>query len=758
MGYHAKPIPSSVDGEASEVDSGGEARTLIAAAVALADKGFRVLPLHDVSAGVCSCARGGDCPDTGKHPRLTGWKEGATTDAGTIHEWWARWPKANIGVALGGPSRVIVVDVDGPEGRAVLARLEARHGTLPATLTSRSGRLDGGEHRFFRVPESLDMGAIKGRKLVVDGAASKIDIKTTGGQVVAPPSLHLSGRRYAWTTDEGEAAPIAELPAWLYLQTQETDRPKPAAQAVPPSQPTGPRQAPAVPSGREERRTEARIRGHVLNALQGACDVLRSTPEGDRNNQANLQAYSVAGYLHYEHFTEAQLSSVLLQATRAGGWNRKDEHKTAEAIQNGIRDGRSARQYYTPPPDEAPAVPASDAPPLQLVWSNGRAIGSRPPGMWIPGSVIDTSEAAYIAALEAGAKGGIVPPVEQDAARSFEWLDASFILDDLPPIRWIVRDLQICPGRPAVLAGYGASGKTLALQSLAMAAATGRPAWGQFRTDRRMSVRHVDYEQGSYGTKKRYKRLCAGLDISREEVEDMVSEGRFGVIILPRIYLTDPDAEDVLKRSFDGVDLVLLDALRGATPGADENDSSVREYVDRLTRVSEQIGTAFLFLHHAGKTNEGQSDARQKLRGSSGIFDASGSAFVLFGERGEPKRVQHVKGAAEAEGHGVDDFYLDIQDVEIGGNKTAGVRVVCQSPEEACPPESPESKARKLQDKLLGVIRCDPGQGVGELKLIVGGNGSAVNGALEALERKGLIVVHKVEGSNAKRHYPAPRE
>ena len=188
--------------------------SMIDEALALARRGFRIVPIHTPGPNGCSCEKGAACGgSTGKHPRLNAWQRDATSDAEIIRRWWRSWPDANIGLVMGGASRLVAVDIDGPEGRGTLARLELAHGTLPETLTSRSGRVDGGEHRFFRVPAGLDLKAIKNRAGRAGGPMPKVDIRAEAGQVVAPPSLHASGNRYSWAN---RGASIAELPRWLY--------------------------------------------------------------------------------------------------------------------------------------------------------------------------------------------------------------------------------------------------------------------------------------------------------------------------------------------------------------------------------------------------------------------------------------------------------------------------------------------------------------------------------------------------------------
>jgi len=124
----------------------------------------------------------------------------ATTDPDQIRAWWSRWPDAMIGAPV--PAALLVLDIDPRHGGDVgIAQLEADHGALPATLTTISGRGDGGKHLYFRRPA----GAVTSTRL-----PKGIDLKAAGYCVV-PPSLHPdTGRPYQWI----DADPVA-LPEWL---------------------------------------------------------------------------------------------------------------------------------------------------------------------------------------------------------------------------------------------------------------------------------------------------------------------------------------------------------------------------------------------------------------------------------------------------------------------------------------------------------------------------------------------------------------
>lgn len=128
-------------------------------------------------------------------------------DQDQIRAWFRRWPEANLGIVTGTLSGLVVLDVDPKHGgEASLAELERRHGALPATVEATTG--GGGRHLYFRHP-----GGTVHNKV---GLAPGIDLRADGGLVVAPPSMHPTGRRYAWTRAHGpDQAPLAPMPPWL---------------------------------------------------------------------------------------------------------------------------------------------------------------------------------------------------------------------------------------------------------------------------------------------------------------------------------------------------------------------------------------------------------------------------------------------------------------------------------------------------------------------------------------------------------------
>jgi putative DNA primase/helicase len=121
-------------------------------ALNLAAKGFRVFPVYEPTAKGCSCKQNESCSNAGKHPRVSEWQKVATTDKAQIKSWWSKWQNANIGIATGKGSNVIVLDVDANKGGDVSLSELFEDSDLPDTLTAKTGN---GFHFFFQTVESV---------------------------------------------------------------------------------------------------------------------------------------------------------------------------------------------------------------------------------------------------------------------------------------------------------------------------------------------------------------------------------------------------------------------------------------------------------------------------------------------------------------------------------------------------------------------------------------------------------------------------
>lgn len=152
--------------------------------------GLHPILLHGVQEdGSCTCAQPKCVKSIGKHPVHKSWQTTAfnleALDESLLRNW-----RFNIGLRMGaqpGGFRLVTIDVDG--ARDLLKPLEAEHGELPPTLTATSGK---GLHLIYKLRD--DAPSPKNLVKLGDG----VDVRSEGGQIVAAPSMHVSGRKYRW--------------------------------------------------------------------------------------------------------------------------------------------------------------------------------------------------------------------------------------------------------------------------------------------------------------------------------------------------------------------------------------------------------------------------------------------------------------------------------------------------------------------------------------------------------------------------------
>ncbi len=184
----------------------------VEAAERLSERDLAVFPAFGVRREgrppfVCLCSKAGMCGSPGKHPQTSDGVHAASRNFADLRvEWCDR--RANIGIATGPKSDVWVLDVDPRNGGdESLVRLEASHGNLPTTWTVRTG--GGGIHYYYK------LGA-KAVRCSTSKVGPGLDVKADGGYVIAPPSLHRSGKKYEWESGRSpDDIDVAEAPDWL---------------------------------------------------------------------------------------------------------------------------------------------------------------------------------------------------------------------------------------------------------------------------------------------------------------------------------------------------------------------------------------------------------------------------------------------------------------------------------------------------------------------------------------------------------------
>jgi hypothetical protein len=285
------------------------------AAEAYATLGYRVVAMHAARAdGGCTCRRGTRCADPGKHPCLADWPRAASSAPAEVRRWWQRWPAANVGLVTG--ARFDVLDLDGPEGmealRAVLSQRDPTEHPGPVVRTG-----GGGWHLLY-APTGL------GNRV---GLVPGVDWRGHGGLIVAPPSIHASGRAYRWVR------PLAgELPA----VPQELR----ARLAPPRAERTS--AAPLPPAATD------RVGAYARAALDREAATVRAAAPGTCNHTLNRAAFNLGQLVGAGLLDAEQVTTVLLEAAMAApaSGHADRERKARATIESGLRAG--ARTPRTP--------------------------------------------------------------------------------------------------------------------------------------------------------------------------------------------------------------------------------------------------------------------------------------------------------------------------------------------------------------------------------------------------------------------------
>jgi hypothetical protein len=118
-------------------------------------------------------------------------------DPDMVKFWYKKWPLANVGIVTGKISGIVVVDCDSREG------LDEVNQYIRASLIGKIPTVSTGKgfHLYFKHPETV---FVNNRA----GLFDHVDVRGDGGYVLAPPSIHPSGKTYAWAS----VAKLADAP------------------------------------------------------------------------------------------------------------------------------------------------------------------------------------------------------------------------------------------------------------------------------------------------------------------------------------------------------------------------------------------------------------------------------------------------------------------------------------------------------------------------------------------------------------------
>jgi putative DNA primase/helicase len=247
----------------------------------------------------------------------------ATREPGEIRRRWEQvHPDANVSVATGDASGVLVVDVDiknGVDGRKHLRYLQDRYGAWP--LSWKSMTPSGGYHLWFRQPAGLDLVNRVGLPVTVDGKVIRLiglDIRSTGASVAAPPSRK-GEASYRWERSPDDTE-LQDAPAWLLKLCER-----------PPLPPPGP------PLKLESADRMAR---YAAAAINGELDEVAGCQPGGRNERLFISSAKIGSLVGAGLIPEDMATTALESAAAECGLLRDDgAHAVRTTILSGLRRG-----------------------------------------------------------------------------------------------------------------------------------------------------------------------------------------------------------------------------------------------------------------------------------------------------------------------------------------------------------------------------------------------------------------------------------
>jgi hypothetical protein len=262
--------------------------------------------LSDLGQAALVYARGWDWPvlpliPGEKRPLVRQGFHAATTDTDRVLDAWTTRPMANVGIATGSVSGLVVIDVDvdrekGLDGSVAMRNLAETLGPLTDRLVARTPR--GGWHLYFA---HCGASIPKSESRLGPG----IDVRADGAYIVAPPSRSAVGA-WSWSLSEGRVEPIlADLPvlpeAWAEAMRK--------------------RDRTAAPS-------HTRDAKYVRAAIRDELQAVRSAAEGTRNSTLNKSAFALARFAASGQVRQGDLETLLLGAALEAGLDEAEARGT----------------------------------------------------------------------------------------------------------------------------------------------------------------------------------------------------------------------------------------------------------------------------------------------------------------------------------------------------------------------------------------------------------------------------------------------
>ncbi|MEP2942355.1 MAG: AAA family ATPase [Hyphomicrobiales bacterium] len=571
-------------------------------ALKLANQGFHVFPCRpcDTPKGKAKSPCGG-----------IKWREASTTDSGEIKGWWSQLPKAAIGIDVG-KSRLLVIDCDRhdneTDGVRAFGDLMDKHGSNPddCPIVATPNK---GVHYYFKLPEGKDHG--NGRGNLPDG----IDVRGSGGYVIAPETIMADGRDYELVGDIQEA-PV--VPDWLWsiiTASKAVDMPEPAS--VVESQPV------PIISGDEQ------LDGAGLGEAEELLNYVPADCGYDDWYKCLMAVHAATG--------GSEAGFNLVDRWSAGGGSKYDGSKALRKKWASFKGtGINSRSLA--------AIARNYGADLQAIALKHNDVGGvsdaeKARSAEIAASLMANAGGAGLCAKEAeqgniAAKAESAAIVENGGEISpvpYQWVEP----ENLPRRAWLygrslIRkylSVTVAPG------GVGKSTEVIA-QTLAMV--TGRQLLNKFVRGR-LRVWYINLEDPMEELQLRIQATCQYYEIEPTDLGGrlFVNSGRDQSLCMAvtertgtKIY--KPVVDNIIaKIKADKIDVLVIDPFV-SSHSVSENDNNAIDAVAKMWgKIAGEGNCAIHLVHHSRKGTPHEALTADSSRGAKALVDASRDTRVF---------------------------------------------------------------------------------------------------------------------------------
>lgn len=296
------------------------------------------------------------------------------------------------------------------------------------------------------------------------------------------------------------------------------------------------------------------------------------------------------------------------------------------------------------------------------------------------------------------------------------WITGAALAAPVPDVLWLVPALELAPGRPPLLSADSGSGKSWAVQSIAISVAAGLPVFGEFDC-RSGPVFHIAEDSDVFAVLDRYQRLARGLGVSLADLPLAVYGLPFRVTDKQGAFAPKQIAGVLDAAARNSAALVIVDSLASVCVGLDENSPEIAQplYASRHPTIT------CLWTHHTGK------DGVTAYRGSSAIKAAVGAMWEMTGAGDEPRVWKNTKHAERTATRGRLNTFSTTWDPE-----TSRI-VVTQDVGRG------DSTAGRVRREVLRHIHLKGATTAAGVCAVVTGKTQTIKDALKAMSQEGVL-------------------